>query len=105
MARYLVTGGAGFIGSNLVRYILAEGHDAVVVDNFATGKRQNITDFADRVEFIEGDIRDRATMDKAVAGCAAQGTTVVRNAEAMAVTFPGFAEAMLALGANLRVES
>ncbi|MCK4625769.1 MAG: NAD-dependent epimerase/dehydratase family protein, partial [Phycisphaerae bacterium] len=38
MAKYLVTGGAGFIGSNLVRYILAKGHDVVVVDNFATGK-------------------------------------------------------------------
>ncbi len=71
MAKYLVTGGAGFIGSNLVRYILKKGHDVVVVDNFATGKRQNIADFLDSVEFIEGDIRDRATMDKAVAGVAA----------------------------------
>ena len=71
MAKYLVTGGAGFIGCNLVRYILAKGHDVVVVDNFATGKRGNIADFVDRVEFIEGDIRDRPTMDKAVAGCAA----------------------------------
>ncbi len=71
MAKYLVTGGAGFIGSNLVRYILAKGHDVVVVDNFATGKRQNIVDFVDKIEFIEGDIRDRDTMDKAVAGASA----------------------------------
>ncbi len=71
MARYLVTGGAGFIGCNLVRYVLAKGHEAVVVDNFATGKRENIADFVERVKFIEGDIRDRATMDAAVAGCAA----------------------------------
>jgi nucleoside-diphosphate-sugar epimerase len=71
MAKYLVTGGAGFIGSNLVRYILAKGHDVVVVDNFATGKRQNIADFVDNIEFIEGDIRDRDTMDKAVAGVSA----------------------------------
>ncbi|MCK4626178.1 MAG: SDR family NAD(P)-dependent oxidoreductase, partial [Phycisphaerae bacterium] len=71
MAKYLVTGGAGFIGSNLVRYILAKGHDVVVVDNFATGKRQNIADFVDKIEFIEGDIRDRDTMDKAVAGASA----------------------------------
>ena len=71
MAKYLVTGGAGFIGCNLVRYIRAKGHDVVVVDNFATGKRENIADFVNDVEFIEADIRDRATMDKAVAGCAA----------------------------------
>ncbi|MDY7009786.1 MAG: SDR family oxidoreductase [Planctomycetota bacterium] len=68
MAKYLVTGGAGFIGSNLVRYVLDKGHDVVVVDNFATGKRRNIADFLDKIEFIEGDIRDRSTMDRAVAG-------------------------------------
>lgn len=71
MAKYLVTGGAGFIGSNLVRFILAKGHEAVVLDNFATGKRQNMDDFLKQIRFIEGDIRDRSTVDKAVAGCAA----------------------------------
>jgi len=71
LAKYLITGGAGFIGSNLVRYVLGKGHDAVVVDNFATGKRANIADFVDRVEFLEADVRDRPAMDKAVAGCAA----------------------------------
>lgn len=71
MARYLVTGGAGFIGCNLARYILGKGHGVVVVDNFATGKRENIADFVDQVEFIEGDIRDREMMGTAVAGCAA----------------------------------
>jgi len=71
MAKYLVTGGAGFIGSNLVRFILAKGHEAVILDNLATGKRENMTDFADQAEFIEGDIRDRAAVDRAVAGCTA----------------------------------
>lgn len=71
MAKYLVTGGAGFIGCNLVRYILERGHDVVVVDNFSTGKRQNVADFIDKVEFIEGDIRDRAVMDRAVKGVTA----------------------------------
>ena len=68
MAKYLVTGGAGFIGSNLVRHILAQGHEAVVLDNLATGKRSNMADFADRASFIEGDIRDRKAVDRAVAG-------------------------------------
>ena len=71
MAKYLVTGGAGFIGCNLVRYLLDKGQDVVVLDNFATGKPENIADFKDAVAFIEGDIRDRETMDRAVGGCAA----------------------------------
>ncbi len=71
MARYLVTGGAGFIGSNLVRHILEKGHDAVVLDNFATGKRENLADIAEKITLVEGDIRDCAAVDKAVAGCAA----------------------------------
>ena len=71
MAKYLVTGGAGFIGCNLVRYVLDKGQDVVVLDNLATGKRENMADFMDRAEFIEGDIRDRETTDRAVAGCAA----------------------------------
>jgi len=71
MAKYLITGGAGFIGSNLVRYILAKGHGVVVLDNFATGKRENLTEIAGRITLIEGDVRDRAAVDRAVAGCAA----------------------------------
>ena len=71
MAKYLVTGGAGFIGCNLVRYILEKGHDVVVVDNFSTGKRENVADFIDKVEFFEGDIRDRELMDRAVKGVSA----------------------------------
>jgi len=71
MAKYLVTGGAGFIGCNLARYILDKGHQVVIQDNFATGKRENLADIADRIELIEGDIRDRAACDKAVAGCEA----------------------------------
>ncbi|MCL2305793.1 MAG: SDR family oxidoreductase [Planctomycetaceae bacterium] len=69
--KYLVTGGAGFIGSNLARYILDRGHDVVVLDNFATGKRENLEEIKDRITLIEGDIRDRKTVDSAVAGCKA----------------------------------
>jgi len=56
--RYLVTGAAGFIGSNLAEGILAAGHRVVGIDNFLTGKRENIESFRDRMEFHEGDIRD-----------------------------------------------
>ncbi len=69
--QYLITGGAGFIGSNLARYVLEKGHDVVVLDNFATGKRENLSEVLDKITLIEGDIRDRAAVDRAVAGCAA----------------------------------
>jgi UDP-glucose 4-epimerase len=71
MAKYLVTGGAGFIGSNLVRFILGKGHEAVVVDNYATGKRENLNDLAGRFTMLEGDIRDAALMRRAVDGVTA----------------------------------
>jgi len=71
MAKYLVTGGAGFIGCNLSRLLLDKDHGVVVLDDFSTGKRENVADVLDRIELIEGDIRDRAVMDRAVAGCAA----------------------------------
>jgi nucleoside-diphosphate-sugar epimerase len=71
MAKYLVTGGAGFIGCNLVRFLLDKGHEVVVLDDFSTGKRENLTDVAERIELIEGDVRDRPTADRAVAGCEA----------------------------------
>ncbi len=69
--KYLITGGAGFIGSNLARSILAKGHDVVILDNFSTGKRENLTEIADDVELIEGDLRDAGIVAQAVAGCRA----------------------------------
>ena len=71
MAKYLVTGGAGFIGCNLARFLLDKGHDVVVLDNFLTGKRENVSDILDRIDLVEGDIRDRDTVDRAISGCAA----------------------------------
>ncbi len=61
----LVTGGAGFIGSNLVRLLLENGHEVVVLDNLSSGFRKNLDPFP-TVTFIEGDIRDEATVEKAV---------------------------------------
>lgn len=68
MARVVVTGGAGFIGSNLAHALLERGDSVVVLDNFLTGRRQNLADIAGQIEVIEGDIRDRATLDRAFAG-------------------------------------
>lgn len=56
--KVLVTGGAGFIGCNLVRRLLNDGFDVRVFDNFSTGKRENLSDLNDKVEIFEGDLRD-----------------------------------------------
>ena len=71
MAKFLVTGGAGFIGCNLVRYLLGKGHEVVVLDDFSTGKRENLAGVTGAMRLVEGDIRDRSAVDACVAGCAA----------------------------------
>jgi nucleoside-diphosphate-sugar epimerase len=67
MADCLVTGGAGFIGSNLVRALVADGRRVRVLDNLSSGRRANLEGLAD-VEFVEGDIRDEAAVHAAVRG-------------------------------------
>jgi UDP-glucose 4-epimerase len=66
---YLITGGAGFIGSHLARQILELGGTRIrVIDNLSTGKRENLSDILSRIELIEGDITDAATIRRAVEG-------------------------------------
>lgn len=66
--KYLVTGGAGFIGSNIVEELLKRGYDVRVLDNFSTGKRENLKDFQKNIELIEGDIRSFHIVQQAVKG-------------------------------------
>lgn len=68
MAIYLITGGAGFIGSHIVDALLERGESVRVLDNFATGKRENLAHCIERIELIEGDIRDVDTCRSACAG-------------------------------------
>ena len=68
MSRVVVTGGAGFIGSNLAHALLERGDSVVALDNFLTGRRQNLAGIAGHIDIVEGDIRDRSTLDKAFAG-------------------------------------
>ena len=67
--RACVTGGAGFIGSTLVDRLLHDGHDVAVLDDFSTGLRENLADAGDRIDLVEGDLRDPALATRAVAGC------------------------------------
>ena len=64
----LVTGGAGFIGSNLVHALLEAGHEVRVIDNFSTGNRGNLVDVADDVELVEGELRSYERVHNAVRG-------------------------------------
>jgi nucleoside-diphosphate-sugar epimerase len=68
MAKYLVTGAAGFIGSSLVRALLARGDKVRGVDNFSTGKRENLTEVREQIELHEADIVDLNAMHKACEG-------------------------------------
>jgi UDP-N-acetylglucosamine/UDP-N-acetyl-alpha-D-glucosaminouronate 4-epimerase len=68
MARYLVTGGAGFIGSHIAEALVKRGDQVRVRDNLSTGKMENLAGIAGGFEFVEGDIRDLETCRQAVDG-------------------------------------
>ena len=67
MSRFLVTGGAGFIGSNLVHRLLSDGHEVRVLDDLSTGRLENLSEVAADIDFHEGDLRNPATVVRAVA--------------------------------------
>ena len=67
--RVLVTGGAGFIGSHLAETLLRRGDDVRIIDNFATGRRENVERLGDAVELVEGDLRSYERAHNAVKDC------------------------------------
>jgi len=68
MSVMLVTGGAGFIGSHISERLLELGHEVRILDNFSTGRRENLSSFEDAIEVVEGDIRDASCVERAVKG-------------------------------------
>lgn len=70
-ARVLVTGGAGFIGSNLIDELLAKGYAVRVLDDLSTGKRSNLALENPRLELVEGDVADAALVTQVMSGCQA----------------------------------
>ncbi len=82
--KIVVTGGAGFIGSNLVKRLVEDGHDVTVIDNFLLGTMDNLEPVKDKIKFLEGDIRNSGFMNDAL-----KGADVVFN-EAAASASPMF---------------
>ena len=68
LSTYLITGGAGFIGSHLAENLVREGHAVRILDNFSTGKRRNLASLRGKVDIRKGDIRDRREVQSAVRG-------------------------------------
>ena len=68
MTKFLVTGGAGFIGSNIVEALVKRGDKVRVLDNLSTGLKENLDLFRDRIEFMEGDLRNPQDVAAAVSG-------------------------------------
>lgn len=68
MAKYLVTGGAGFIGSHLSKALAAAGHEVVVLDNLSTGRRSNLDGATGKLELVEGSITDLDTVERCCRG-------------------------------------
>jgi UDP-N-acetylglucosamine/UDP-N-acetyl-alpha-D-glucosaminouronate 4-epimerase len=68
-SRVLVTGGAGFIGSHLAERLCRDGHRVRVLDNFATGRRENLLSLPDEIEFVEGDVRSYEQVHRCVRDC------------------------------------
>jgi len=69
MTRYLVTGGAGFIGSHLVEALVERGEHVRVLDDFSTGRRENLSAVAEHIELLKGDVTDPETVERAMAAC------------------------------------
>ena len=68
MAKYLVTGGAGFIGSNISEELVKRGEEVVILDDLSEGKIENIQPFMDKITFLKGDIRNNEDLDKTMPG-------------------------------------
>ena len=68
MSKYLVTGGAGFIGSNIVEELVRRGETVRVIDDLSTGREEHLAPFAEKIEFQKGDVRSEKDVKKALEG-------------------------------------
>ena len=97
MDKALVTGGAGFIGSNIVEMLVEQGVEVVVLDDLYLGKKENLESVRDQVEFVEGSVLDREKVESAVEGCDTVFHQAARSSSPMHKDDP-------AMGARVNIE-
>ena len=95
-SRYLITGGAGFIGSHIAAALLGRGESVRIFDNFSTGRAANLASFGDQVEVVDGDLRNLAAVREAMAG-----VEVVFHEGALASVPRSIADPIAALESNV----
>ena len=105
MPRYLITGGAGFIGANLAHALVERGEPVRILDDYSTGRAQNLTGIADRIEILRGDLRDPATVRRAVAGIEIILHQAALNSNPRSIKEPGPTNAVNVDGTLLLLEA
>jgi len=105
MPRYLITGGAGFIGSNLTHALVARGESIRILDDFSTGRARNLFGIEDRVEVLRGDLRDPAAVAAAVRGVEIVLHQGALNSNPRSIQEPGPTHAVNVTGTLLLLEA
>jgi nucleoside-diphosphate-sugar epimerase len=105
MPRYLITGGAGFIGANLAHALVARGESVRILDDFSTGRAENLHGIEDRIEILRGDLRDPAVVARAVHGMEVVLHQAALNSNPRSIKEPGPTNAVNVGGTLLLLES
>jgi nucleoside-diphosphate-sugar epimerase len=105
MPRYLITGGAGFIGANLGHALVARGESVRILDDFSAGRIENLHGIEDRVEIVRGDLRDPATVTRAVEGTEIILHQAALNSNPRSIKEPGPTNAVNVGGTLLLLEA
>jgi UDP-glucose 4-epimerase len=105
MARYLITGGAGFIGSNLAHTLVAQRESVRILDDFSSGRLTNLDGIQDRVEIVRGDLRDPVAVARAVEGIEIVFHQAALNSNPRSIKEPGPTNAVNVGGTVLLLEA
>lgn len=105
MPRYLITGGAGFIGANLAHALVARGESVRILDDFSTGRAENLHGIEDRIEILRGDLRDPAVVARAVHGMEVVLHQAALNSNPRSIKEPGPTNAVNVGGTLLLLEA
>jgi len=105
MPRYLITGGAGFIGANLAHALVARGESVRILDDFSTGRPENLGGIEDRIEILRGDLRDPAIVARAIRGTEVILHQAALNSNPRSIKEPGPTNAVNVGGTLLLLEA